>query len=48
MRLDKFLAHHLGISRTLVAKELRAGHVTINGEITKSGALQISSVYYGF
>lgn len=43
MRLDKFLAHHLGISRTLVAKELRAGHVTINGEITKSGALQISS-----
>lgn len=42
MRLDKFLAHHLGISRTIVGKELKAKKVTVDGEIIKSGAYQLT------
>ena len=42
MRLDKFLAHHLGISRTTVGKELKAKKVTVDGEIIKSGAYQLT------
>ncbi|QIQ21891.1 16S rRNA pseudouridine(516) synthase RsuA [Zophobihabitans entericus] len=42
MRLDKFLAHHLGISRTLVGRELKAQNVTVDGEIVKSGSYQLS------
>ncbi|MCO6556810.1 MAG: 16S rRNA pseudouridine(516) synthase RsuA [Gilliamella sp.] len=42
MRLDKFLAHHLGASRTIVTKELKAKKVTVDGEIIKSGAYQLS------
>ena len=43
MRLDKFLAHHLGVSRTIVNKELKAQKVTVNGDVVKSGAYHISS-----
>jgi len=42
MRLDKFLSQQLGISRALVARELRAKRVTVDGEIVKSGALKLS------
>ncbi|OCG74033.1 16S rRNA pseudouridine(516) synthase [Gilliamella sp. Nev6-6] len=42
MRLDKFLAHHLGASRTIVNKELKAKKVTVDGEIIKTGAYQLS------
>ncbi|XKM13079.1 16S rRNA pseudouridine(516) synthase RsuA [Orbaceae bacterium ac157xtp] len=42
MRLDKFLAHHLGISRTLVGRELKAGQVTVNDEVVKSGSFKIT------
>ncbi|MCO6524236.1 MAG: hypothetical protein J6562_04345, partial [Candidatus Schmidhempelia sp.] len=42
MRLDKFLAHHLGISRSLVNKELKAGLVTVNDQIVKVGAYQLA------
>ncbi|OCG04881.1 16S rRNA pseudouridine(516) synthase RsuA [Gilliamella apis] len=42
MRLDKFLAHHLGVSRTIVNKELKAQKVTVNGDIVRSGAYHIS------
>ncbi len=41
MRLDKFLSQQLGISRNLVGRELRAGLVTINDEIVKSGSYKI-------
>ncbi|OCG28083.1 16S rRNA pseudouridine(516) synthase [Gilliamella sp. wkB108] len=41
MRLDKFLAHHLSTSRTVVTKELKAKKVTVDGEIIKSGAYQL-------
>lgn len=42
MRLDKFLSHHLGISRSQVNKSLKASHVTVDGEVIKSGACHIS------
>ncbi|HEQ1857332.1 TPA: 16S rRNA pseudouridine(516) synthase RsuA [Providencia alcalifaciens] len=41
MRLDKFLSQQLGISRSLVARELRAGNVMVDGEIVKSGSMQV-------
>lgn len=41
MRLDKFLSQQLGISRALVARELRAKRVTIDGEVVKSGAFKL-------
>lgn len=42
MRLDKFLSQQLGISRNLVGRELRAGRVTVNGDIVKSGSEKFS------
>ncbi len=41
MRLDKFLSQQLGISRALIARELRAKKVTINGELVKSGSYKL-------
>lgn len=41
MRLDKFLSQQLGISRALVARELRNKRVTVDGELAKSGALKL-------
>lgn len=42
MRLDKFLSQQLGVSRALVARELRAKRVTIDGEVVKSGATKLT------
>lgn len=42
MRLDKFLAENTGLTRSQAAKELKAGLVSVNGEIVKSGAIKIS------
>lgn len=42
MRLDKFLSQQLGISRALIARELRAKRVTVDGEIVKSGAHKLT------
>ncbi|WCG81712.1 16S rRNA pseudouridine(516) synthase RsuA [Pectobacterium sp. A5351] len=42
MRLDKFLSQHLGISRSLVARELRAQRVTVDGDVVKNGAFKLS------
>lgn len=41
MRLDKFLAQQLGISRNLVGRELRAGHITINDDVIKNSAYKL-------
>ncbi|ACT07279.1 pseudouridine synthase [Dickeya chrysanthemi Ech1591] len=41
MRLDKFLSQQLGISRSLVARELRAQRVTVDGEVIKNGAFKL-------
>ncbi|MEG3135158.1 16S rRNA pseudouridine(516) synthase RsuA [Rouxiella sp. T17] len=42
MRLDKFLSQQLGVSRALVARELRAKRVTIDGEVVKSGSMKLT------
>lgn len=42
MRLDKFLAHHLGISRKLVNKLLKNKQITVDDEIIKLGAYQLA------
>ncbi|CDL81967.1 16S rRNA pseudouridine(516) synthase RsuA [Xenorhabdus szentirmaii] len=41
MRLDKFLSQQLGISRNDVGRELRAGVVTVDNEIIKTGAYKL-------
>ncbi|RLM27243.1 16S rRNA pseudouridine(516) synthase [Brenneria alni] len=41
MRLDKFLSQQLAISRSLVARELRAQRVTVDGEVVKSGSFKL-------
>lgn len=41
MRLDKFLSQQLGISRALVASELRAKRVTVDDEVIRQGAFQL-------
>ncbi|AHM74862.1 16S rRNA pseudouridine(516) synthase RsuA [Yersinia hibernica] len=43
MRLDKFLSQQLGVSRALVARELRAKRVTIDGEVVKNGAIKLTA-----
>lgn len=42
MRLDKFIAEQTNLTRSQAAKELKAGAVTVNGEIIKSGAHKVS------
>lgn len=49
MRLDKFIAENTGLTRSQAAKELKAGLITVNGEIVKAGAIKISqqdAIYY--
>lgn len=41
MRLDKFLAEHTGLTRSQAGKALRAGLVTVNGEIEKNSAAKV-------
>ncbi|OKP05598.1 16S rRNA pseudouridine(516) synthase RsuA [Xenorhabdus eapokensis] len=43
MRLDKFLSQQLGISRNDVGRELRAGLVTVDDEIIKTGAYKLKA-----
>ncbi|BES84530.1 pseudouridine synthase [Pectobacterium araliae] len=45
MRLDKFLSQQLEISRSLVARELHAQRVTVDGEVVKSGAFKLSPAH---
>lgn len=42
MRLDKFLAETTGLTRSQAGKALRAGLVSVNGEIEKNSAAKIS------
>ncbi|MCC8466363.1 MULTISPECIES: 16S rRNA pseudouridine(516) synthase RsuA [Photorhabdus] len=42
MRLDKFLSQQLGISRNDVGRELRAGRITVDDEIVKTGAYKLT------
>ena len=42
MRLDKFIAEKKGLTRSQANKALRQSAVKINGEIVKSGAVQVT------
>lgn len=42
IRLDKYLAHYWGLSRSEVSKILREGNVTIDGNSVSNGALKIT------
>ena len=42
MRLDKFIAENTGLTRSQATKAIRQSVVKINGEIVKSGSVQIS------
>ena len=42
MRLDKFIAENTGLTRSQATKVIRQSAVKINGEIVKSGSVQIS------
>lgn len=41
MRLDKFIAQQLGISRAIAGREIRASRVTVDGEIVKNTAFKL-------
>jgi 16S rRNA U516 pseudouridylate synthase RsuA-like enzyme len=36
MRLDKFIAQQLGVSRAIAGREIRASRVTVDGDIVKT------------
>ena len=38
MRLDKFIAQQLGVSRAIAGREIRANRVTVDGEIVRNSA----------
>lgn len=42
MRLDKFIAENTGLTRSQATKALRAGLVSVNGQIEKNSALKVS------
>ena len=41
MRLDKFIAQQLGVSRAIAGREIRASRVTVNGDIVKDTAFKL-------
>ncbi|MEA1065506.1 16S rRNA pseudouridine(516) synthase RsuA [Apirhabdus apintestini] len=41
MRLDKFIARQLGVSRAIAGREIRAQRVTVDGEIVKDSAFKL-------
>ncbi|RQW63450.1 16S rRNA pseudouridine(516) synthase RsuA [Vibrio viridaestus] len=42
MRLDKFICDSLGVTRKEATKIIKSGDVTVEGDIQKSGAFQVS------
>lgn len=42
MRLDKFIAQQLGVSRAIAGREIRASRVTVDSEIIKDSAFKLS------
>lgn len=41
MRLDKFIAQQLGVSRAIAGREIRASRVTVDGDIVKDSAFKL-------
>ncbi|WP_263796731.1 16S rRNA pseudouridine(516) synthase RsuA [Klebsiella oxytoca] len=41
MRLDKFIAQQLGVSRAIAGREIRGSRVTVDGEIVKDSSFKL-------
>ena len=41
MRLDKFIAQQLGVSRAIAGREIRASRVTVDGDIVKDASFKL-------
>ncbi|HKS33321.1 MAG TPA: 16S rRNA pseudouridine(516) synthase RsuA [Enterobacteriaceae bacterium] len=41
MRLDKFIAQQLGISRAIAGREIRGSRITVDGEIVRNAAFKL-------
>ena len=41
MRLDKFIAQQLGVSRAIAGRQIRGNHVTIDGEVVRDSAFKL-------
>lgn len=41
MRLDKFIAQQLGVSRAIAGREIRGTRVTVDGEIVRNAAFKL-------
>ena len=41
MRLDKFIAQQLGVSRAIAGRQIRGNHVTIDGEVVRDTAFKL-------
>ncbi|WP_354690232.1 16S rRNA pseudouridine(516) synthase RsuA [Phytobacter sp. RSE-02] len=41
MRLDKFIAQQLGVSRAIAGRQIRASHITVDGEIVRDAAFKL-------
>ena len=41
MRLDKFIAQQLGVSRAIAGREIRGNRVTVDGEIVRNAAFKL-------
>ena len=41
MRLDKFIAQQLGVSRAIAGREIRGSRVTVDGDIVKDTSFKL-------
>lgn len=41
MRLDKFIALQLGVSRAIAGRQIRASHVTVDGDVVRDTAFKL-------
>ena len=41
MRLDKFIAQQLGVSRAIAGRQIRGNHITVDGEIVRDTAFKL-------
>ncbi|WP_437888762.1 16S rRNA pseudouridine(516) synthase RsuA [Phytobacter sp. V91] len=41
MRLDKFIAQQLGVSRAIAGRQIRASHITVDGDVVKDTAFKL-------
>jgi 16S rRNA pseudouridine516 synthase len=46
MRLDKFIAQQLGVSRAIAGREIRGSRVTVDGDIVKNTAFKLEPEHH--